>query len=83
MMSLLSLLASIRVLILQKIILRRNVFTGVLYRDETSIFGWELMNEPRCISDPTGNTLQASVRRRIHETLYVPVILTCSDYAFF
>lgn len=28
------------------------------YRDDPTIFGWELMNEPHCKSDPSGETLQ-------------------------
>jgi mannan endo-1,4-beta-mannosidase len=28
--------------------MRRNSISGVLYRDDPTIFGWELANEPRC-----------------------------------
>ena len=34
--------------------------TGIEYREDPAIFGWELMNEPRCLTDVTGDTLQAS-----------------------
>ncbi len=27
---------------------RRNVYSGVLYKDDPTIFAWELANEPRC-----------------------------------
>ena len=30
---------------------RRNVYTGVRYRDDPTIFGWNLMNEPRSAYD--------------------------------
>jgi hypothetical protein len=30
----------------------------VAYRDDPTIFGWELINEPRCPSDPSGETLK-------------------------
>ncbi|KAL2899760.1 Mannan endo-1 4-beta-mannosidase 6 [Bienertia sinuspersici] len=37
---------------------RVNTFTNVTYKDDPTIFSWELMNEPRCTSDPSGNILQ-------------------------
>lgn len=40
------------------ILTRKNHFTGLEYRDDPTIFAWELMNEPECMSDPTGDTLQ-------------------------
>ena len=39
---------------------RKNTITGIEYRDDPIIFGWELINEPRCMSDPTGDTLHVS-----------------------
>ncbi|MCL7046801.1 hypothetical protein MKW94_001507 [Papaver nudicaule] len=40
------------------ILKRKNSFTGIEYRNDPTIFAWELINEPRCKSDPTGDTLQ-------------------------
>ncbi|XP_052171990.1 mannan endo-1,4-beta-mannosidase 6 isoform X2 [Diospyros lotus] len=38
---------------------RANTFTNITYKDDPTIFSWELMNEPRCTSDPSGDRLQA------------------------
>ena len=35
---------------LEKLATRRNTITGVLYRDDPTIFGWELMNEAQAIT---------------------------------
>ena len=36
---------------------RTNTINGRKYKDDPTIFAWELANEPRCSSDPSGNTL--------------------------
>ncbi|KAG6503215.1 mannan endo-1,4-beta-mannosidase 6-like [Zingiber officinale] len=40
------------------VLTRVNTFTNITYKDDPTIFSWELMNEPRCLSDPSGNKLQ-------------------------
>jgi len=37
---------------------RRNSYTEVLYKDDPTIFSWELANEPRVPGDKSGKTLQ-------------------------
>jgi len=43
---------------IKTVLTRVNSITGVAYKDDPTIFAWELMNEPRCQSDPSGSTIQ-------------------------
>ena len=48
----------------QHFVTRTNVYTGVAYKDDPTVFAWELMNEPRYEDmgeDTTGITLRAWV----------------------
>ncbi|TVU11454.1 hypothetical protein EJB05_45040, partial [Eragrostis curvula] len=41
------------------IVTRRNSYSGIRYCDEPAIFAWELINEPRCVSNSSGPHVQA------------------------
>eukprot|EP01018_Ginkgo_biloba_P023878 Gb_30579 [translate_table: standard] len=47
---------------IKKVLTRVNTFSNITYKDDPTIFAWELMNEPRCLSDPSGDTLQAWIQ---------------------
>ncbi|XP_022862509.1 mannan endo-1,4-beta-mannosidase 2-like isoform X2 [Olea europaea var. sylvestris] len=40
------------------VLTRKNTLSGIEYRDDPTIFAWELINEPRCMTDASGDTLQ-------------------------
>lgn len=33
---------------------RKNTVNGLLYKDDPNIFGWEIINEPRCSNNDSG-----------------------------
>lgn len=41
---------------------RNNSLTGMAYKDDPTIFAWELMNEPRCGSNLSGQVLQGWIQ---------------------
>ncbi|KZV24756.1 mannan endo-1,4-beta-mannosidase 9 [Dorcoceras hygrometricum] len=43
---------------IKAILTRLNSITGITYKDDATIFAWELMNEPRCQTDLSGKTIQ-------------------------
>ncbi|XP_073028783.1 mannan endo-1,4-beta-mannosidase 2-like [Primulina eburnea] len=43
---------------IKTVLTRKNTITGIEYRDDPTIFAWELINEPRCMTDKSGDTLQ-------------------------
>lgn len=44
---------------IKAVVTRKNSLSGVKYSEEPAIFGWELMNEPRCASSSSAPILQA------------------------
>lgn len=59
----------------QTVLTRRNSLTGVEYRDDPTIFAWELINEPRCITDKSGDTLQVNCKFLILLKLMIAYLL--------
>lgn len=51
---------------------RKNSLSGVKYSEEPAIFGWELMNEPRCASSSSAPILQVNSR-----TCCLPFFSSC------
>ncbi|XP_056176676.1 mannan endo-1,4-beta-mannosidase 6-like isoform X2 [Syzygium oleosum] len=44
---------------IKAVVARKNSMTGVHYFDEPAIFAWELMNEPRSVSESSAPLLQS------------------------
>ncbi|KAL9244501.1 hypothetical protein vseg_018272 [Gypsophila vaccaria] len=47
---------------IKTVLTRKNTITGIEYREDPIILAWELMNEPRCTSDPSGDSLQEWIK---------------------
>ncbi|WJX19714.1 mannan endo-1,4-beta-mannosidase [Trifolium repens] len=40
------------------VLTRKNTINGMLYKDDPTIFAWELINEPQCHNDTSGKSIQ-------------------------
>nr|GMD19440.1 mannan endo-1,4-beta-mannosidase 5 [Ipomoea batatas]GME03639.1 mannan endo-1,4-beta-mannosidase 5 [Ipomoea batatas]GME12623.1 mannan endo-1,4-beta-mannosidase 5 [Ipomoea batatas] len=47
---------------IQKVITRINTITGIAYKDDPTVMAWELMNEPRCQANYSGNIFNSWVQ---------------------
>ncbi|GAB4856226.1 hypothetical protein Ancab_014153 [Ancistrocladus abbreviatus] len=47
------------------VLTRVNTLTNLTYKEDPTIFAWELVNEPRCPSDPSGDKLQAWIQEMV------------------
>ncbi|KVI06707.1 Glycoside hydrolase, catalytic domain-containing protein, partial [Cynara cardunculus var. scolymus] len=47
---------------IQRMITRVNTITKIAYRDDATIMAWELINEPRCQADYSGQTVNGWVQ---------------------
>ncbi|GLJ36376.1 hypothetical protein SUGI_0730210 [Cryptomeria japonica] len=56
---------------IKAVLTRVNTLTNVAYKDDPTIFSWELINEGRCQTDPTGDTFHAWIEEM---ALYVKSI---------
>ncbi|XP_071687337.1 putative mannan endo-1,4-beta-mannosidase 9 [Rutidosis leptorrhynchoides] len=69
----------------KSILKRHNTITGVAYKDDPTIFAWELMNEPRCQSDLSGKTLEDWIVEMAAEVKSIDNkhLLECGHEGFF
>ncbi|KAM1513054.1 hypothetical protein COP2_025266 [Malus domestica] len=56
---------------MQTLLTRKNSITKVAYKNDPTIFAWELMNEPRCQSDVSGSILQQWVKEMAAHFKYI------------
>ncbi|KAJ3696762.1 hypothetical protein LUZ61_000467 [Rhynchospora tenuis] len=53
---------------IKRVLTRINSITQMAYRDDPTIMAWELINEPRCASDPSGKTVHTWVQEMANYT---------------
>lgn len=64
------------------ILTRKNTRTDMYYRDDPSIFGWEIANEPSNPGDDSGDVVQVrhkgfGARKHDCSTAFLPYALYC------